>query len=437
MAAYVKITDFAIKDGLVTGNPAKIITGAAIDAELNAIATSSSLNYTTLTTASNAATASAAAALVSETNAAASAVTATTQANNAAASAVTATTQAGTATTQASNASSSASTASTQASNASTSAGNASTSETNAAASAVTAAAAAAALVGTSTSSLLIAVASKTFTTQASKQFAAGQFVLAVSAANSANYMHGQVTSYSGVTLVVDVQDIGGIGTLNDWNLSVSGSRGAVGATGATGSTGATGAGVPANLTLTNPATAATLTLANNSSLITSGAFSTTLTSTATTVATLPAGTVTLAQLGANTFTATQIYSDQQNSRAMFIDCGYTFLDKGNSSTTTQTFDYTAGSHQKVTATGNHTIALSNPPPTGNLGELLIEYVNGGAFTLTFPTISWIKPDGVTTTSIATYLAANTGRTALQTSGTDFILLWTRDAGTTWYGKLC
>lgn len=46
-------------------------------------------------------------------------------------------------------------------------------------------------------------------------------------------------------------------------------------------------------LTLTAPATAATLTLANNSSLITSGAFSTTLTSTATTSLTLPtSGTV-------------------------------------------------------------------------------------------------------------------------------------------------
>ncbi len=140
--------------------------------------------------------------------------------------------------------------------------------------------------------------------------------------------------------------------------------------------------------------------------------------------------------LGANTFSGTQILSDNQVTRAMLIDCGMTFLDKGNSSTTTQTFDYTAGSHQKVTATGNHTIALSNFPPTGNLGQILLEYANAGAYTLTFPTINWIKPDGTTTTSIATYLAANTGRVALQSSGTDFILLWSRDAGTTVYGKL-
>jgi hypothetical protein len=127
---------------------------------------------------------------------------------------------------------------------------------------------------------------------------------------------------------------------------------------------------------------------------------------------------------------------DNQMSRAMLIDCGYTFLDKGNSGTSTQTLDYTAGSHQKITATGNHAIATSNWPPSGNLGEMLLELVNGGAFTVTWPTINWIKPDGTTTTSISTYLAANTRRTALQSSGTDFVVLWSRDAGTTIYGKL-
>lgn len=128
--------------------------------------------------------------------------------------------------------------------------------------------------------------------------------------------------------------------------------------------------------------------------------------------------------------------TDGQFSRYMLIDCGLTYLDKGNSGTTLQTLDYTAGSHQKITATGAFTIATSNWPPSGNLGELLLELVNGGSQTITWPTISWIKPDGTTTTSISTYLAANTGRTALQTSGTDFFVLWSRDAGTTIYGKL-
>ena len=143
-----------------------------------------------------------------------------------------------------------------------------------------------------------------------------------------------------------------------------------------------------------------------------------------------------IATLGANTFTGAQILGDQQVSRAMLIDSGWTYLSKGNSSTTTQTLDYTAGQHQSVTATGNHTVATSNWPPTGNLGELLFEAINYGAYTITWPTINWLKPDGTTTTTFATYLAANTGRTALQSSGTDFILLWSRDAGTTVYGKL-
>ena len=39
IANYVKSTNFYIKDSLLTGNPAKIIKGAEIDAEYNAIAT--------------------------------------------------------------------------------------------------------------------------------------------------------------------------------------------------------------------------------------------------------------------------------------------------------------------------------------------------------------------------------------------------------------
>jgi hypothetical protein len=100
----------------------------------------------------------------------------------------------------------------------------------------ITAAAQAAALKGTSTTSLAIATGSKTFVTQAGKQFAAGQFVLIVSDANSANWMHGQVTSYSTTSLVVNVITVGGSGTLADWTITVSGIKGATGATGPTGS---------------------------------------------------------------------------------------------------------------------------------------------------------------------------------------------------------
>ena len=116
--------------------------------------------------------------------------------------------------------------------NAETAETNAETAETNAETAETNASNYAAALNSTSTSSLLIEVAEKTFTTQASKQFAAGQYVLAVSDANTANYMSGQVTSYSSTTLVVDVAVIGGSGTLADWSIFVSGPKGATGAAG-------------------------------------------------------------------------------------------------------------------------------------------------------------------------------------------------------------
>ena len=38
MSNYTKTTNFAIKDGLVSGNPSKIIKGTEIDTEYNNIA---------------------------------------------------------------------------------------------------------------------------------------------------------------------------------------------------------------------------------------------------------------------------------------------------------------------------------------------------------------------------------------------------------------
>ncbi len=145
-----------------------------------------------------------------------------------------------------------------------------------------------------------------------------------------------------------------------------------------------------------------------------------------------PTGTETATNktLGTGTILGANVTGgDYSLTRTMFKDTGYTFLDKGNSSTTTQTLDYTSGHHQKITATGNFTIATSNWPPTGNLGEMMLELTNGGAFTLTWPTINWIKSDG----SFTTTFSAN--GVTLQSAGTDFAVIWTRDAGATLYGK--
>lgn len=86
---------------------------------------------------------------------------------------------------------------------------------------------------GTSTTSLLIGAGSKAFTTQAGMAYTVGIRVRAVSAADAANYMDGAVTAYSGTTLTVLVDAVGGSGTLADWNFGPTGSAGAAGATGA------------------------------------------------------------------------------------------------------------------------------------------------------------------------------------------------------------
>ena len=154
----------------------------------------------------------------------------------AAASAAAASASASAASSSASSASSSASTATTQAGTATTQAAAAAASASAADASATAAAASAASLTGTSTTSLSITVASKTFTTQASKFFAAGNSVTITSDANpTVDNMFGTVTSYSGTTLIVNVLAVNGSGTHTDWTIKVSGARGAQGAQGAAG----------------------------------------------------------------------------------------------------------------------------------------------------------------------------------------------------------
>jgi hypothetical protein len=123
----------------------------------------------------------------------------------------------------------------------------------------------------------------------------------------------------------------------------------------------------------------------------------------------------------------TQINNDNLLTRAMLKDTGYAYYN----SSTTNALDYVNGSHQRWTpATGAQTLSIANWPPSGNLGELLIEGVNLGAATITWPTINWIKSDGTTTTTFSS------NGVTLQASGTDWVLLWTRDAGTTIYGKV-
>lgn len=93
--------------------------------------------------------------------------------------------------------------------------------------------------VMTSATSVAIGTGSKTFTVeQTGLQLLPGARMLAASRANVANAMWGTVTSYSGSTLVLNVETVSGSGTLADWNINIAGTPGLTGPQGATGAPG-------------------------------------------------------------------------------------------------------------------------------------------------------------------------------------------------------
>lgn len=130
----------------------------------------------------------------------------------------------------------------------------------------------------------------------------------------------------------------------------------------------------------------------------------------------------------------TTVFNDAEVHRCMFRDCGYTFVDKGSSGTDAQTVDFSAGTHQRIKATGAFTLGFSNWPPAGNFGEVLLELVaDGTARAITFPAgTKFVKYDGSVTTTFSELLVT------LQSANDaiDWLLFWTRDAGTTLYCKV-
>ena len=84
-----------------------------------------------------------------------------------------------------------------------------------------------------STTSLAIGTGTKAFTVASGLSLSAGQFILAASDASpTVNYMWGSIASYSGTTLTVTVEAVGGSGTKSDWTAYLTGERGTTGATG-------------------------------------------------------------------------------------------------------------------------------------------------------------------------------------------------------------
>lgn len=81
-----------------------------------------------------------------------------------------------------------------------------------------------------SVSSVAIGLGAKTFTVTAAKSFLPGMYlVIADDAAPSTNSMIGQITSYSGTTLIMNITAINGSGTKSAWTISQSVPQGATG----------------------------------------------------------------------------------------------------------------------------------------------------------------------------------------------------------------
>jgi hypothetical protein len=105
-------------------------------------------------------------------------------------------------------------------------------------------------------------------------------------------------------------------------------------------------------------------------------------------------------------------------------------VDKGTVTSGTVTFNVSTSSYQRLQVGGALIIATSGWPTANTYGELMLELVNGASAAITWPSINWIKGDGTVTTTFST------NGVSLQVSGTDFISLWTRNGGTTIYGKI-
>lgn len=98
--------------------------------------------------------------------------------------------------------------------------------------------------------------------------------------------------------------------------------------------------------------------------------------------------------------------------------------------TTATAVDITDGNVVTFTVGGNFTLSFTGWYTDLKYQDILIKGTNMGAYTITWPTINWVLGDGSTTTTFA-----NTG-IVLQTSGVDFVFIWTVNNGTTLYGKV-
>lgn len=122
--------------------------------------------------------------------------------------------------------------------------------------------------------------------------------------------------------------------------------------------------------------------------------------------------------------TAAIAMADNELRRSKLLDYSEVVEAVGNSGTS-KTLDIELGNVKTLTLTGNCTLTLSNPSPTGNACSLtlIITQDATGSRTISWPaSVKWAAGVAPTLTTTA--------------SKTDIITLFTPDAGTTWYGFL-
>ena len=164
-------------------------------------------------------------------------------------------------------------------------------------------------------------------------------------------------------------------------------------------------------VTVTAPATSATLTIADGASLVTSGAYSLTLTSTAATNVTLPT-TGTLATLAGS-----EALTNKTLTNPTVTNYVETVVAIGNSGTS-QTLSLTNGTVQTVTMTGNCTFTM--PTATAGKSFILICTQDGtGSRTAVFTSVKFPSGTAPTLTTTAT-------------TGVDILTFVAN--GTSWFG---
>ena len=186
---------------------------------------------------------------------------------------------------------------------------------------------------------------------QGSNAYTVGEYVY-ITSAGFGDQLWGNITAYSGTTLTVNViTSTGGITARSDWLISLSGTRGATGPTGSAGNTGSTGSTGPTGPTGPTGASG------------TNG----------TTGSTGPTGPT-----GPTGSTGSTGSTGPTGPTGPAIDTPYAL-----SYAATLTPDFTNGTVQTTTLTGNVTISAFNNPVSGQAITLILTQDGTGNRTLT------------------------------------------------------